>query len=508
MQRRNHPGRRKSAPLRWLGWLALVCVIVGGALVLLAPTLVTRFIRSYLTGSEFRQKAEVMISAITGGEARLSSLTWNDDSAVVNEMQIEDAQGWDIGATNVHAQLDFGAIRNGVWSVQNVGADEVRLRPSAASRGGPATAAAGDSSDAVPSFLQRYIPTKVEISGCDVDRFFFNQDGWSIAEARLQASAWTSGRTALPFKLTGGTLQIPLLLPEQKEPLKLSIDKATLRASEGQLQLSDASLRWKDSSAATLRGSIKLGSGAWQTTAHVQSVPVAEFLNAYWKQRLTGTLKGDLDLSGSRGSAAGPTWKASAVLENGVLQGLPLLDTLATYTRAERFKRLVLDICQASLHPQGDALLIHDIILQSNGLLRIEGSLTIRGRALEGDFKVGVAPETLRWIPGAQNRIFIESNPAAPPGLQWTRVRVAGTLDAPQEDLTNRLIGSAGMALLFDTPAQVVNQAADALLKPVLGEDAAKLPGQIMQGAGGTLENGVKSGVDILNNVLPVFPVK
>jgi hypothetical protein len=265
-------------------------------------------------------------------------------------------------------------------------------------------------------------------------------------------------------------------------------------------------LRWKQSSEATLRGSLKFESGTWQTFAHVQAVPLDEFLDAWWKQRLSGKIKGDLEFSGSRNAAV--AWKADAVLENGVLQGLPVLEKLATYTRAERFKRLVLDLCQASFHPQGDALRIDKIIVQSNGLLRIEGSMILRGNHMEGDFMVGVTPETLKWIPGADSRVFTQANPNGPPGLLWTRVRVAGPLDAPQEDLTSRLIGGAGMSLLFDSPGKIVNQGAEALLKPVLGEDAAKVPGTVINGASGLLEKGVKTGSGLLQNVLPLFPGK
>lgn len=504
MQRRSRksPGRRRPTLLRWLGWLALLLVVSGGVLLLLAPTLATRFIRSYLARQEFREKAESMISAATGGRASISSLGWQADTVTATEVRLEDAHGWDAGAGRVHAALDFGAIRNGVWSIHDVGVDELALRTSAGAA--ELSAITGPTTTGVPGFLHGYIPGKIEISGCEVHRFSLEHSGWQIAESRLKAGAWSSGKTALSLKLDGGTLQTPVRLPEQPGPLKLDIVKATLRATRGQLQLNDASLRWKESAQATLRGSVQFEGGAWQTTASLREVPVSEFLTPWWKQRLTGRLKGDLAFSGSR--STGAVWKADATLENGVLQGVPVLETLAAHTRVERFKRLVLDICQASIRPQGEALQIAPIVIQSNGLLRIEGTLLLRGRNIEGDFMVGVTPETLRWIPGAQNRVFILTNPNGPPGLHWARVRVAGTLDAPQEDLTSRLIGGAGMALLFDTPSQLLGQGTETLLKPVLGEDAAKLPGKVMEGAGGTLETGVKAGTGLLDKVLPLFP--
>lgn len=500
MHRRTRPTRRKSSPLRWLGWIAALIVIAAITLNLLAPTLVTRFIRSYVQKEAFRQKAEELIAAKTGGKALIDSLTWNDDNALVSEMQLEDAHGWDVEAVGLHAALDFGAIRTGVWSVHSAGADELTLRRSAAATPHQTDSAENaGSADSIPSFLRRHIPTKTEISGFDVRHFNFEQAGWKITETDVKAAAWESGKTSVPVKLSGGSLQTPFKAPEQAEAIKLDLVKATLRVTSEQIQLSDATLRWKQSSEATLRGSVKFETGAWQTFAHVQAVPLDEFLNAWWKQRLSGKVKADLEFSGSRNTPV--AWKADAVLENGVLEGLPILEKLATYTHVERFKRLVLDICQASFRPEGDALRIEKIIVQSNGLLRIEGAMTLRGRMMEGDFMVGVTPETLKAIPGAGSLIFTQTNPNGPAGLLWTSVHVAGPLDAPQEDLSSRLIGGAGMSLLFDTPGKIVNQGAETLLKPVLGEDAAKMPGKVIEG-------GVKTGADLLNKVLPLFPGK
>lgn len=515
MPRRVRPAaRRPSSPLRWLLLIGGVLVLAFMALLLLAPTLVTNYIRAHVQKDEFRQKAEQMIAAKTGGEVRLAPLVWSDDTAAISELKIEDAAGWDVDASGMHSSLDFGAIRGGVWRIQSSGADEITLRRVPASMGSHAAAGStpGDAteepapSDQIPSFLRRYIPSKTEIGGFDVQRFFFEHGGWKLAETRLHLGDWSSGEKSVAAKLNGGTLQTPLTALEQKQPLKLDLTQGSLRLGDGQIQLSNATLHWKQQCTATVRGHVKTETGAWQAFTRIKALPLDEFLNDWWKQRLTGQMDGDVEVSGSRGTA--PVWKADAELKNGVLQGLPILDKLVKYTNIHRFNRVVLDICTASLKPQGDALLVDKIVVQSNGLLRIEGALTFRGRGVEGDLFVGVTPEALAALPGANNRVFTESNPNGPPGLQWTRVHVAGTLDAPQEDLSTRLIGAAGMSLLFDTPEKLVNGGAETLLKPVLGEDAAKMPGKVIEGATGVIESGVKTGAGLINKVLPVFPGK
>jgi hypothetical protein len=510
MQRRNRPGKRpSSSSFRWLWLLAGLLLISAVVLVLLAPSLVTSYIRAYVQKDDFRLKAEDLIAARTGGTARLAPLTWNEETATVVDLSL-DTPGWSVDAGGLHASLDFGAIRQGTWSIQNAGADDLTLRRTAvAPMDAPPVSNAAKfdgSNDGIPAFLRRYIPTETSISGFEVHRFLFEQGGWKITETQLRLGNWKSAEVSLSAKLSGGSFQTPIAAPEQKEPLKFDLTKATLRVGGSQCQISDATLRWKQESEATLRGSLKYDTGVWQTFTHVKGVPLDEFLDAWWKQRLIGKVEGDLEMSGARNAPL--VWKADIALKDGSLTGLPLLDKLVTYTNTHRFKRLVFDICSATLRPQGDSLRIENIIVQSNGLLRIEGTLNIRGRTVDGDLMLGVTPETLSSIPGASSRVFVETNPGGPPGLQWTRVHIVGTLDAPQEDLSSRLIGAAGMSLLFDTPGAMVGQGAENLLKPVLGEDLAKMPGKVINGASGVLENGVNAGSGLLNKVLPVFPGK
>ncbi|MDB6003322.1 MAG: hypothetical protein JWR15_309 [Prosthecobacter sp.] len=515
MQRRNRPGKRPpSSSFRWLWLLVGLLLISAVLLVLLAPSLVTSYIRAYVQKDDFRQKAEELIAARTGGTAHISPLAWNDDTVTVADIALDTSSGWSLDAGGLHAALDFGVIRQGTWSIQGAGADDLTLRRAAVAPTGSLTDAPSasntakfdGSNDGIPAFLRRYIPSETRISGFEAHRFLFEHGGWKIAETQLRLGNWKSGEVSVSAKLSGGKLQTPITAPQQKGPLQFDLTKATLRVGGSQCQISDATLRWKQESEATLRGSVKYDTGAWQTFTHAKGVPLDEFLDAWWKQRLTGKMEGDLEVSGTRN--ASPAWKADISLKDGSLTGLPVLDKLVTYTNTHRFKRLVLDICSATLRPQGDSLRIENIIVQSNGLLRIEGALNIRSRTLDGDLLLGVTPETLSSIPGANSRVFVETNPGAPPGLLWTRVHIVGTLDAPQEDLSNRLIGAAGMSLLLDTPGTVVSQGAETLLKPVLGDDLSKMPGKVIEGASSVIESGVSTGSGLLKQVLPIFPGK
>lgn len=479
---------------------------------LAAPALVIGYLQRFVRGEGFRAEMEQMIEARLGGQARLADLVWHDDAATMSEASIHTATGLQIEATGLRAALDFSAIRRGSWSIQGAAADELTLTKHPAPATAPRTILEDDATAALPAWIQRHIPKITEVDGFDAERFTYTHGAWQIAESRLHLGSYNSaaagqGRFSIPGSLDDGTLAAPLTPPNQKEPLKLDITRAAFRVTDDRLHLIESTLRWKERSQVELRGSLKFIQGDWQVALHATQVPVGEFLTADWQPRLSGHLEGDLEMSGSPGQPV--VWKADAALKGGVLTALPLLDKLATYTRMDRFKRLALDIATASLRPQNGGMHLEKIIVQSNGLMRIEGTLTLLpGDAIDGQFMVGVTPETLRWLPGAQNRVFIESYPQGPPGLNWARVKVAGTRAAPQEDLSSRLLGAAGMSLLLDTPGTLVDKASDTLLKPILGQDAAKLPGQLLNDTTRTLEQGVKTGTDLLNKVIPIFPGK
>ncbi|MFO1438338.1 MAG: hypothetical protein U1F81_08450 [Verrucomicrobiaceae bacterium] len=504
--------QRRSSSFRWLWWLVGVLVIAVVVGVMAMPALVMAYLQSVVRGEGFRVRLEDMIESKTGGSARLADIQWQDDAARMSEASIELPSGLQIEAVGVHAALDFGAIRRGSWSIQSAGADSLIVTKHPASPNASKSHETANHEEALPGWVSRYIPKTTEVDGFDAERFAYSQNGWQVEETRLHLGSYNSastskGRFSFPGTLDGGVLRMPVTPPGQKEPLRLDIGRASFRLTDEKLQITESTLRWKDRSKGTLRGSVRFG-GEWQFFAHAEQVPSAEFLSEEWQKHLSGHLEGDAELSGAKGQPM--KWKADIALKDGVLSSLPILDKLATYTRMERFKRLALDIATASVSPHSSGgTRLEKIVIQSNGLMRLEGTLTLLpGDAIEGDFMVGVTPETLRWLPGAQNRVFIETNPQGPPGLNWARVKVGGTRTAPQEDLSSRLLGAAGMSLLLDSPGAIVNKASDTLLKPVLGEDAAKLPGQIINGTTKTLEQGVKTGTDLINKVIPIFPGK
>jgi hypothetical protein len=68
----------------------------------------------------------------------------------------------------------------------------------------------------------------------------------------------------------------------------------------------------------------------------------------------------------------------------------------------------------------------------------VEGAGSITPDRLDGNLLVGLSPKILGWIPGAQDKVFVEERD----GLRWTKVNISGTPTQPKEDLTKRLISA------------------------------------------------------------------
>ena len=155
------------------------------------------------------------------------------------------------------------------------------------------------------------------------------------------------------------------------------------------------------------------------------ALELRHILSEVWQAKLGGVLEGDYEIAGRPGRAG--TIKGRLRVKSGVVQSLPVLERCAEFTHTERFRRVVLDEAAGEWAIEGPRTRVTNIVLQSNGLIRVEGALLIEGQALAGDFIVGVSPETLRWLPGAQNHVFTEAGIGKVPGFVWTRVRVSGT---------------------------------------------------------------------------------
>jgi hypothetical protein len=500
--------RRSGKSSRWLYAFGGL-VIAGIVLILLMPMLVMNWVRGYLQEEAFRDRLEQAFGSQMQAQVTLSPLRWTGDEVTATEAGLSTATGWQARLNGLHTTLDWNAFRQGKWRTVGTGVDSITMarlpQPQAAAPAParestpPPDGQISDTDSAIPAWLHRYLPSSTEVDGIRVDRFTLLHPGpWNLRDARVRLSTWRQGETSLQGMVEGGIVETPLMLPAQTVPMKLNLSRASLRLSAEDLHLKEATLTWLETTEITARGHLRPLDGTWEGSASITGIPMRECLTEDWRIRLSGKLEASLKARGD--SISTPVISGRLNLREGVLTALPILDQLASYTGVERFKRIVLDTATAEVTLNGSRRQFDKVILQSNGLLYLDGNLVVEGELIEGNFLLGVTPETLKWIPGAQQHVFTSTHPAGPAGMLWTPLRITGSIQSPKEDLSSRLAAAAGKAVL-DGTGQIVGQGSELLLTPVLGKDAAVLPGAVIKEATDTTGKAVETGVKLLEGI-------
>ena len=194
------------------------------------------------------------------------------------------------------------------------------------------------------------------------------------------------------------------------------------------------------------------GSGEWEMESRrfamegdATGIKCEDLLSADWSKRLTGDVASTFSFNNHAGF---PQASGKLTIQNGVITALPMLDALAAYADTRRFRVLSLSEAHTEWQWRNGELALKNLVLASEGLVRLEGGIAIRGQDLDGTFRLGLAPGTLSTIPGAETDVFVPGER----GLLWASLRITGTRDHPKEDLTDRLIAAAGMRMFDRIP--------------------------------------------------------
>jgi hypothetical protein len=505
-----------KAPKRKNWFLRLIMILLGaGLLGIVAGYLaLTSWMQNYLRSDACREMLARQIGDATRARCEIEPVSWSGANAYSPKLslQSEGAAGWKrLEADGLQAALDWSGVRRGVWLVPTINLDSLTVTSadatgSAAPRILPATSSSDAKAAAVEpgwsSWLKLWLPQRTEIGEIDVRRFDLEPaaPGSGVALAAIHLKAQPSGDEGA-WRITGadGSVRIPGL----GELFRL--DRASARFDSRALVLNEAAARWRGDSEVTARGEVPFAGGrGWIFSGRLSGLDLQHVVADAWKPKVGGVVEGDYEVANRPGPAI--STKGKLRIKSGVVQALPLLDRVADYTHTARFRRIVLDEAAGDVALEGARTRVTNLVLQSNGLIRVEGELLIDGRLLSGDLLVGVSPETLRWMPGAQNHVFTDANTGKVSGFVWTRVVVSGTLDSPKENLSNRLLSAMGQAVLLDAPMEVLGTGLD-----VIGKGGAAVPGGqevietgkgVIQGAGEAAER----GLDALKGLVPLLP--
>ena len=452
--------RRKKGGTRepWLGKF----LVLLGVFLLLALALGYAGLRVYLHSEGFRKFLSAEVSKAVKVVGTFSSFRW-DGLTVETERFEATGEGMivSVGADQISTEVGFGALSKGAWELKQtrVSRLEVGLDFTKKEEAPP---------EVTQSVTKRkqagWLPSKVGLESVAIGELVIRaktSDGDIAARGMKVRLEPISTKGAYEGEITGGTID---LAKTRLPPIRLEKIRGSFR--DGSAFITSADLRAWDSGRIDAFGEWDSKTGTYAFEGDLDGVKCDEVFNENWARRFTGDLSSTFSLKNNSGKMAA---NGKLTIRNGTLTALPMLDALAAYADTRRFRIIQLSDARTKWQYSDGVFLFTDFVMASEGLIRLEGDFSIKGKAIDGLFRLGLVPGTLASIPGAETDVFLPGER----GLLWAPIRITGTLDDPKEDLTDRLVLAAGMRM-FD----VIPDSGERVLKftkSVLGETPDKV---------------------------------
>lgn len=437
------------------------------------------WIKNYLKSDEFNQVIAKAASEALKSEAELAGVKWNGKASSVYADSFaasgyEDAAFAKLEVFGMSADFELslgyllGCIKAGAWKIPAVQINQVNVHfsdqrlngtyeqahPKAAKTEiasvsqGNSGASRGMFSDLLPKGQ----PEIDEITIKNVNLVWQSPDSAYQAAGMEVVATPTSARDIWRIQTTGGAIQGTGLPKFDVERLDFRWNPETAEFFIAQASATAAGGRLEGEGDMILGDDSKLN-----VDVNLTGLDLAQVVPEDWQKRLTGTLEIDAKITGDVDALQS---QGTVTIKEGVLTALPVLDQLATYTRTERFRRVALNRADAKFSKNGEQLLLHEMFLQSDGLARLEGAVTIQNKSVDGLLDLGVVPGILKWIPVGddfEKHVFKDDRE----GHRWTKVRVSGPMDDINHDLDEQLV-AAGVETIKGTIKDILENPEDA----------------------------------------------
>jgi hypothetical protein len=231
-----------------------------------------------------------------------------------------------------------------------------------------------------------------------------------------------------------GTLECQSLILQS---LQFGQGKAAFRKTGDQLEITSYSLTAGDGQI-TGTGNIPLQTPE-QSTLHykIQQVPIKVLLPTKWPITLNGVVNGMGDYTGPLFTWQQGTAHGSLQLDGTKVSGFPFMEKLTLLPPLQELLAASLDEAKANYHYNEGSFNFTEIVLTKVQKISLQGKLSVSvTNELDGTFKLGIPTGLLAVAPPLKEKIFTQEND----GFSWTDLKISGTPEQIQEDLTPRLV--------------------------------------------------------------------
>jgi hypothetical protein len=448
---------RSSFWKRLFLWGAPACLVLGA----IAFVLVKMAIDTYLHSDSFRQFIAKKAGASLHADCELEPLQFSGAEIYTDGFKARGETGAPFSSLSLdqlRAEISLKRFFEHAWEIDDVQMQKVEIHfdgdraPSLEADATPQTPAP---SPAKPGWL----PNRVDITSVTVrDANLIWKDG-SLKGAAVKLAPGDGG-----WNMASQNGQI-----QQTGLPSLDVQSLRVRARDRSIFINEGVFRQGSDGIVKVTGEAVVGDHL-DLKSNIENISIAPFLQGDWRVRLKGNLSGDINVrSPLPVPASGLPVSGKLRLVGGELTALPVLDQIAKFTATQQFRRLVLKRAEGEFQQDGKKLQVSKFVLESEGLIRVEGAFTVENSMIEGTFQVGVTPTSLQWMPGSREKVFIDNHD----GYVWAPMRLSGPVDKPKEDLSPRLI--------------------------------AAMQGAVIEGAENAVKEGVKTGKDAVKGVLDLL---
>lgn len=209
--------------------------------------------------------------------------------------------------------------------------------------------------------------------------------------------------------------------------------------------------------AGTISGNATLtNSPTEKSTIHfnLKQVPMSLLIPAKWQVSLTGLASGKGDYTGhlwdwSQGEATGVVQLGQATLK-----AIPFLEQLQVISGLSEIASLPMDRVSTEFSCKQGVFTFTDVTLEKQETLLVRGRAMVDAEKLNGQFQLGLPAGIVAKVPNLKEKIFTTEAE----GYDWTDVKLSGTPNQFEEDLTPRLL-----AFGKEEGGKLLNQGKDVL---------------------------------------------
>lgn len=456
-----HPAAGRALKIVLITGVTLLVLLFGGLFAIRAG------IERYRNSEAFRLWVGGKVATALRSDVQLDSLRWEGATAFADGFRARGYEDARLGGLEVDgARASLAGAKDGAWQITDAHVNRLKVAFSPERLPGNFPTASGDASQdggsgpGAPAWLRRFLPDRFDLGPIETDAATLEVIGsekattFALRDVRTQFQRAAGGGWEIAGQ--GGQLFIP------RQP-DLAIDRFRVRWQDREVFLNEAEIKLPDEARVSATGVARLVEGTeLDLDLSLANLDLKTLLNPAWQERVNGSLNADIKVTGLARDAEQLKQTGTVSVARGEVKNVPLLATVARYTKSKKFERLTLNEARADIERQGGRIQFTNLAIQSDGLARLEGDLTIDGGQLQGRFRLGVTPGTLQWIPGAERKVFTRTDK----GFLWTDLTVTGTVDEPREDLSARLVTAAAESIVEQAPEKALDAVKDALKDP------------------------------------------